>query len=197
MCSYFQQEQAQAKSQRYVENTERQEHAETRVIRPSVAATTITAEGEQDRHWGLVPLWSKVPKLKYSTFNARAESLTEKHAYRDAWKHSQRCLIPAVSYSEWVTKDGKKVRHDIAPADGSELMIAGLWSDWWQGDESRPSFTMVTTAPLEQIEWVHNRSPRMLLPDEQDTWLHGAPDECLDLLLPRDPGALVVEPATG
>ena len=41
--------------------------------------------------WGLVPHWSKESKTKYSTINARAETVAEKPTYRDSFKR-RRCL---------------------------------------------------------------------------------------------------------
>lgn len=200
MCSYFRQQQALAKARTHVRKSgdwnPLDSAAESVVIRPTVAAETITAEGSQLRHWALVPAWSREPKLKYATFNARAETLPEKPAYRDAWKRSQRCLIPAISYSEYPLIEGAKRRHNIALANHCELMIAGLWSHWHAGeDDQRNTFTMITTAPLDQIAWVHNRSPLMLSPQQWDQWLCGAPEECLELLRPNDPGELSVAPA--
>ena len=36
--------------------------------------------------WGLVPHWSKEPKVKYSTINARTENLTSSSVYREPFK---------------------------------------------------------------------------------------------------------------
>ena len=44
--------------------------------------------------WGLVPGWSKDARPKYSTINARVESVAEKPTYRAAFRQ-KRCLIPA------------------------------------------------------------------------------------------------------
>lgn len=200
MCSYFRQQQAIAKARTHVRKSgdwqALDSDAESVVIRPTVAAQTLTAEGVQMRHWALVPSWAREPKLKYATFNARAETVSEKPAFRDAWKRSQRCLIPAISYSEYPLIDGKKTRHNIALANDCELMIAGLWSDWHAGlEDQRDTFTMLTTAPLAPIAWVHNRSPLMLSPQQWDQWLTGSPDDCIELLSPNDPGALNVAPA--
>lgn len=193
MCSYF--EQQRRKSEKYVRETGGWDPDKSVIIRPTVAADVVTSEGLLRKHWGLVPSWSREAKLKYATFNARAETLTEKPAFRDSWRRSQRCLIPAVSYSEWPVIGGKKVRHAIRHADGAEMLIAGLWSDWSCGEEARATFTMVTTAAVPQIEQIHSRMPRILDQEEADRWLHGAPDECLELLLPRDPGPMDFIPA--
>ena len=42
--------------------------------------------------WGLIPSWSKDPKIATSCINARAETVAEKPAYRSAFK-KRRCLI--------------------------------------------------------------------------------------------------------
>jgi putative SOS response-associated peptidase YedK len=52
--------------------------------------------------WGLVPHWSKEPKTKYSTINARIETLAEKPVYRTSFKH-RRCLIPADGFYPTLT----------------------------------------------------------------------------------------------
>src|SRR5260370_28466378 len=51
--------------------------------------------------WGLVPAWSREAKLAYSTINARAETLASKPTFRKPLA-SQRCLVPATGYFEWV-----------------------------------------------------------------------------------------------
>lgn len=200
MCSYFLQQRARAKAQRLLDRGAEplalDPTAPVEVIRPTTVAETLTAQGSRLRHWALIPFWSNTPKLKYATFNARAESLADKPSYRDAWKRSQRCLIPAVSYSEWPLINGQKARHDIRLADNRELMIAGLWSDWRCGDETRDTFTMITTGALESIAWVHHRTPLMLRPADWDQWLTGSADECTELLSPSEPGDLLVDIAT-
>src|SRR5262245_18105114 len=52
--------------------------------------------------WGLVPAWWQMPlkEMRLATFNARAESVTDKPMYRDSFKR-RRCLIPASGYYEW------------------------------------------------------------------------------------------------
>ena len=62
--------------------------------------------------WGLVPHWSRESTTRYSTINARIESVAEKPAYRAPFKH-RRCLIPADGFYEWKVIDGRKVPQHI------------------------------------------------------------------------------------
>ena len=50
--------------------------------------------------WGLIPSWANDAKIGLSTINARAETVTNKPAFRDALT-SRRCLIPADGFYEW------------------------------------------------------------------------------------------------
>jgi len=52
--------------------------------------------------WGLVPRWwhKSIKEIKLATFNARAETITEKPFFREAFKRT-RCLIPVSGYYEW------------------------------------------------------------------------------------------------
>ncbi len=44
--------------------------------------------------WGLVPWWAKDLKVSFSNINAKAETVAEKPAFREAFKE-RRCIIPA------------------------------------------------------------------------------------------------------
>src|SRR6185436_5215370 len=57
--------------------------------------------------WGLVPPWEPEPKTKFSTINARAETVAEKPTYRSAFK-KKRCLIVADGYDEWKVVGGRR-----------------------------------------------------------------------------------------
>src|SRR4051812_37931154 len=43
-------------------------------------------------HWGLVPLWAKDTKIASSLINARAETIDEKAAFKNAFR-KYRCII--------------------------------------------------------------------------------------------------------
>jgi putative SOS response-associated peptidase YedK len=120
--------------------------------------------------WGLVPHWSKEPKTKYSTINARIESVAEKPAYRTPFKH-RRCLIPADGFYEWKVVDGRKAPHHIRMRDGGVFALAGLW-DRWEGDgESLDSCSIIVMPANEVMKPLHERMPAIIAPANYDLWL--------------------------
>ena len=50
--------------------------------------------------WGLIPFWAKDSKIGSRMINARAETVAEKPAFRNALK-KRRCLVLADGYYEW------------------------------------------------------------------------------------------------
>ena len=56
----------------------------------------LDKQGERElapMKWGLIPFWAKDPKIAYTTINARAETVANSPAFRDAFKQ-KRCLDP-------------------------------------------------------------------------------------------------------
>jgi len=94
--------------------------------------------------WGLVPSWAKDLKIGYSTFNARAETLVSRAAFRGAWQAGRRCLVIADGYYEW--RDADKQPFAVALANRGPMTLAGLWESWRspQG-ETIKSFAIITS----------------------------------------------------
>lgn len=122
--------------------------------------------------WGLVPFWAKDAKLGYSTFNARAEEVAAKPAFREALKR-RRCLVPADAFYEWQRIDPKTKRpYAIGLRSGEPYAFAGLWERWQPKDgEPLETFTVLTTDPNELMEKIHNRMPVILEPRDYSRWL--------------------------
>ena len=120
--------------------------------------------------WGLVPYWSKMPRTGYSTINARIESVAEKPAYRESFRH-RRCLIPADGFYEWREVNGNKVPQYFRLRDAGVFAFAGLW-DRWQGDgailESCSIIVMPSSAVMQPV---HARMPVIVDPAHYDGWL--------------------------
>ena len=50
--------------------------------------------------WGLIPSWAKDATIAQHTFNARAETLSEKPSFRSAFRR-RRCIVPMSAFFEW------------------------------------------------------------------------------------------------
>jgi putative SOS response-associated peptidase YedK len=148
--------------------------------------------------WGLIPWFAKVPKLTFSTNNARSEELTNKATFKDPWKRGQRCIIPAESFDEPNWESGKNVWWQFRRADGAPWGLAGLWNVWTDKatGEQHESYTMLTinadAHPL--MNRMHKPDPK-LGPGEQDKrsvvpiertdvdrWLEGTVEQAQALL---------------
>src|SRR3954469_24104439 len=57
--------------------------------------------------WGLIPSWVSDPKDFSLLINARAETVNDKPAFKNAMKR-RRCLFPADGFYEWKAIGGSK-----------------------------------------------------------------------------------------
>lgn len=123
--------------------------------------------------WGFVPAWVKDPREFPLLINARAESMAEKPAFRDALKH-QRCIIPASGYYEWRTAPDKtRQPYYVTLADGTPMALAGLFSIWVGPDgEEVDTAATITVAANPDLSAIHNRMPAILPPEAIDDWLN-------------------------
>ena len=120
--------------------------------------------------WGLVPFWAKEIG-RFSTINARAETLADKPAFRTPFKR-RRCLVPANGYYEWQQRPGGKQPYYIHAADGGLLAFAGLWDLWHApGGEAVRSAAIVVTGANADTRAIHDRMPVILGRRDWDAWL--------------------------
>lgn len=146
--------------------------------RYNVAPTTIvpvvtSANGErtlEPMRWGLIPSWSRDEKNLYSTFNARADSVATKPAFRGAWKAGRRCLVVTDGFYEWRKKD--KQPFCIALGNKQPMLMAGLWEEWKpKGGETIRSCTIITTEANAVIAEMHDRMPVIIGAEDWAAWL--------------------------
>ena len=147
--------------------------------------------------WGLVPHWSKEEKPKYSTINARAETVAEKPTYREAFKR-MRCLIPATGFYEWRLDDGQKTPHHIRLAEGGLFAFAGLWDHWDREGEGFDSCSIIVTSANHTMRPIHDRMPVILNSSQYNTWLNTRHYDRaqLDALMAPYAGALEAYPVS-
>ena len=160
--------------------------------------------------WGLIPSWSKTPVLKYSTVNCRSEEAAGKPAFRDAWRKTQRCIIPATSFDEPCWETGRNVWWRFRRSDGLPWGLAGLWNTWLDHatGEVIESYTMLTVNADHHpiMSRMHKPDPK-LPPERQDKrsvvaidladterWLRGSAEETHCLLQAPLPGLIDAAP---
>jgi putative SOS response-associated peptidase YedK len=169
-----------------------------------VVTVTTSKEGEprgELLRWGLVPFWAKDPSTGFKMINARAETLSEKPAFRDALK-TRRCLVVADGFYEWQKREGRarKLPWHVTREDGAPFAFAGLWATWHgPGEQVLRTCTIVTTEANATLRDIHDRMP-VILPDQraEEAWLdHGTPAPALGELLAPLPDPLTHRRAVG
>jgi putative SOS response-associated peptidase YedK len=121
--------------------------------------------------WGLVPSWAKDLSVGTQMINARAETVAEKPAFRQALE-KRRCIVPATGFYEWQGAPGQKQPYAITFPDQPVFGFAGLWERWRPAEgEPLDTFTIVTTDANESVASIHDRMPVILSPHDADTWL--------------------------
>lgn len=130
--------------------------------------------------------------------NARAETLTQKPAFRSAFAR-RRCLIPADGFYEWQVVQGRKQPYVIRRKDEGPFAFAGLWERWEGAARIIESCTIITTTANELLRPLHDRMPVMLDEDDYDCWLDsstGNPTVLQPLLKPYEPDKLAAYPVS-
>ena len=152
-------------------------------VAPTQSIPIVRAEGGVKRfalaRWGLIPQWAKDMKIGYHTINARAETVAEKPAFRNAFRH-RRCLMPADGFYEWQAVTGSKVKQPwfIALKDREPMAFAGLWERWRSPEgEDLESCSIIVTDANAIMRPIHDRMPVILAPEDWSAWLEaGAKD---------------------
>ena len=190
-------------------------------IAPTQSVATIRADEQGLRsldllRWGLVPHWAKDVGIGNRLINARAETVAEKPAFRQAFSR-RRCLVLASGFYEWGQTPAGKSPFFMSPGSGECLAFAGLWEQWrGGGEETLETCVIITTAANAKLAKVHERMPAILAADAQALWLaeETPKNERLELLKPtpehelevrqvrrivnnpRNEGAELIEPET-
>lgn len=138
---------------------------------PAVRATTGSAREAIGLGWGLVPSWAKDATAGARHANARAESIADKPAFRDALRR-RRCVLPLSGFYEWQTLGRAKQPWYFSFREGESPVFAGLWESW-RGDDGGMLETcaLITTTANAVVQPVHDRMPVLLNGAGLETWL--------------------------
>ncbi|MBE0646778.1 MAG: SOS response-associated peptidase [Bacteroidales bacterium] len=160
---------------------------------PSQELAVITNQdaGElQFYRWGLIPFWAKDPAIGNKMINSKAETITEKPSFKQAFRR-RRCLVPADGFYEW-KKNGTKIPYRIVLKDEGPFAMAGIWETWVSAEgEIILSFSIITTGPNELMAPIHNRMPVILHPENEKLWLDDTNENALQELLKPYPADLM------
>ena len=152
-------------------------------VAPTQDVVAVVSDGDNPGHnraelmrWGLIPFWAKDPKIGARMINARAETVAEKPAFKNALK-KRRCLILADGFYEWRKEEKGKTPMYITLKGGvskskATFAMAGLFETWKSPeDELVRSCTIITTSPNPLMEQIHDRMPVILPMEAEATWL--------------------------
>lgn len=123
--------------------------------------------------WGYPAPWRTGTVL----FNARGETVFDKASFRG----SAPCLFVMDGWYEW--KDRQPYYVSIRTDAGhGPMVVAGLCRPGHGADRGRLEATMVTTASVAPVDWLHDRMPRVLGvgsagTQETNAWLDGSDDD--------------------
>ena len=143
-------------------------------IAPTARILIVRGDGAALARWGLIPGWSRSPSLTAKLFNARAETVAEKPAFREAYQ-KRRCLIPASGFYEWKSEFGLRQPYYVHPAQEELFAFAGLWEQW----RDLQTCAIVTTAANAKMAAVHDRMPAIVARADYSDWLAGKSGQLL------------------
>jgi putative SOS response-associated peptidase YedK len=163
-------------------------------IAPTDPVLAIRRDGEGGREpgmlrWGLIPHYADPEAFDRLLINARAETVAEAPAFRDAFADGYRCLVVADGFYEWRQGETGKQPVWITRPDRAPFAFAGLWARAKRAEgPDLHSCAIVTCAPGEVVAPIHDRMPVILDPASEGAWLDpdGEPGDLLGLLRPTD-----------
>ena len=181
MCGRFVSSSPPEEIARYFGATELGAHlAENFNVAPTSDVYVVYEDGDTRRvdpfHWGLLPHWAKDLSVGNRMFNARAETVATKSAFRSSLI-KRRCIVPVDGFYEWKAVPGRRTKQPyfIHPRDGELMAFGGLWSEWHGEVAGEPtsvrSTSIITCAANEAMSELHDRMPVILPASAWDLWL--------------------------
>jgi putative SOS response-associated peptidase YedK len=149
-------------------------------ILPYAKEPAVTKDGVHLMNFSLIPVWSKEPKMKFATHNARLETIDEKATWKRPFLKNH-CFIPMNSFVEPIY-EGKLAGNMIA-FDADQLMYAAAIYDTWTNKKTGEvidSFSIITSEPSAFVKKIgHDRQPIFLPLKKAIEWetLEGPPEK--------------------
>ena len=155
--------------------------------------------------YGMVPKSHMPPGVKrFTTMNARSETVGSLRSYSAAWKAGQLCLVPMSRFFEPNWEAGTHERWQIGMEDAEAFAVAGLWRAWREADGATLlSFTQLTINADEHIlmrrfhkAGDEKRSLVIVPANDYDDWLNCRdPEQARSFLRPYPADKMIASPA--
>jgi putative SOS response-associated peptidase YedK len=149
--------------------------------------------------WGLIPPWSKDRSQGNRLFNARAETLTTRPAFRRAFQ-ARRLVVVVDGFYEWRRDPaGGRQPFYFHRGDGFPMTFAGLW-EVWKDPETETwlrSCSIITTSAGPDMRGIHDRMPVILERGELRGWVDTedpVESDLMAFLKPAPAGTLIRYP---
>lgn len=114
-------------------------------------AAPIIRHNPRGERESLLASYSMIPKeqippgmKRFSTMNARAETVAQLRSFAQAWHSGFRCLVPMQCFFEPNYESGKAERWRIGLKHAAHFAVAGLYQVWPDATATRYSFTQLT-----------------------------------------------------
>jgi putative SOS response-associated peptidase YedK len=131
-------------------------------------------EGErqfEEMRWQLVPNFEPTFATKFSTINAKSETVFESRLFGDLVVR-QRCIVPLSGFFEWKSDGIRKRPFKIHLQNNVIMSVAGIWETWRPGTpHERRSFSILTTSANRIMRAIHDRMPVILDNSSEEDWL--------------------------
>jgi putative SOS response-associated peptidase YedK len=144
--------------------------------------------------WGLLPAWVKDPRDFALLINARAETVVQRPAFKNAIRR-RRCLVPADGYYEWQASGQRRRPYFIHRREAGPIGLAALAETWIGPNGEELDTVAIITAPASpELAGLHHRVPVTIAPEDFERWLDCSADDAemvMALLRGPDEGEFV------
>ena len=159
-------------------------------ICPTNAVAVVTSDNGSRRlrtmRWGLVPSWYTSPTDGPLIINARADTVAQKPAFREAIRQ-RRCILPVSGFYEWSAGPGRsRLPWYITRRDGRPMALGALYNAWADID----TVAMVTVEGGPNMAGIHDREPVILEAADWPLWLGEAGHGAARLMKPTVTGVI-------
>ena len=148
--------------------------------------------------WGLIPFWAKDKKKVGNLINARADTIFEKPAFKQALK-SHRGIMVMSGFYEWRVEQGIKQPYYVKQQQNDYLAIAALWETCVLENEVIHSCCLITTNANQLMLPIHERMPVILSKAQQHIWMNNQvyrPEQLSQIMQPYADNDLSCYPVT-